>query len=343
MPQARASATVTAAGIDLETDGFRAYRVRLPDGRGSGLDLPVVVIRNGSGPAVLVAGGTHGDEFEGQIAVSDLIRNADQGAVSGLLIALPLHNFAACIAGTRNGPADDADLNRLFQPDTRGGGPSVAIARFVAETLLPPVDWVVDLHSGGRDHEFVLSGNLQARPGSREYEDMLPVLLAFDAPYGLIFDEVGGSGMPHTGTLEGLARQLGKRAISSEIGGGGRATPMSLAVAERGLRNVLAHIGVRNDPEAALPEDSRSELVALTRPEHYVPAPVAGRLAPRRWLGEDVRAGEILGYVQPLEDPLAAPVPVVAQSDGVVAAVASLGVQAEGASLFFIAERLARD
>jgi predicted deacylase len=167
--------------------------------------------------------------------------------------------------------------------------------------------------------------------------------LAFDAPYGLIFDEVGDAGMPHSGTLEGLARQLGKRAISSEIGGGGRATPMSLAVAERGLRNVLAHIGVRDDPEATGPEASRSELIALTRPEHYVLAPVAGRFAPERWLGEDVRSGEILGHIHPPADPLAGPVPVVARSDGVVAAVASQGVQAEDASLFFIAERLTRD
>jgi predicted deacylase len=343
MPQARASATVTAAGIDLETDGFRAYRVRLPDGRGSHLDLPVIVIRNGSGPSVLLAGGTHGDEFEGQIAVSDLIRNTDQGAVSGLLVALPLHNFEACIAGTRTDRTDGADLNRLFGTDARGKGPSAAVAGFVAETLLPPVDWVVDLHSGGRSHEFVLSSNLQTRPGSREYFDMLPVLLAFDAPYGLIFDEVGGADMPHAGTLEGLARQLGKRAISSEIGGGGRATPMSLAVAERGLRNVLAYIGVRDDERATRPEDSRSALIALTRAEHYVLAPAAGRLAPQRWLGDDVRAGEILGHIHPLEDPLAAPVPIAARSDGVVAAVVSQGVQAEDASLFFIAERLARD
>ena len=40
--------------------------------------------------------------------------------------------------------------------------------------LLPPVDWVVDLHSGGAAHEFVLSSNLQATVGSAEYAEMLP-------------------------------------------------------------------------------------------------------------------------------------------------------------------------
>ena len=299
-----------------------------------------MVIRNGVGPSVLVAGGTHGDEFEGQIAVADLARNTETSNVSGLLIALPLHNFPACLAGTRTGPDDGADLNRLFSADIPQVGPSAVIARFVASTLLPPVDWVVDLHSGGAAHEFVLSSNLQASVGSAEYDDMLPALMAFDAPYAIVFDEVGDTGMPHTGTLEGLARRMGKRAISSELGGGGRATPASLSVAAQGLRNVLAHIGVRPDREATRPEQSRSQLLALSRKEHYVPAPATGRLAPARWLGDEVRAGEVLGHIHPLEEPLSSPVPIPALCDGMVAAVASIGVQEQGGSVFFVAERL---
>jgi predicted deacylase len=81
----------------------------------------------------------------------------------------------------------------------------------------------------------------------------------------------------------------------------------------------------------------------LTRPEHYVAAPVAGRLAPIRWLGDEVRAGDLLGWMHPTEDPFAGPVSVTALSDGVVAAVASRGLQSAGSSIFFVAEHLARD
>src|SRR5437867_403146 len=137
MPPTMPAIATGAAGIDFSSDGLRRYRVRLSDGGASPIELPLAVIRNGSGPSVLVA--------------------------------------------------------------------------------------------GGRGHEFAPSGNLQATPGSPEYAAMLPALLAFDAPYAIVFDEVGGPGMPHTGTLEGLARTLGKRAISSELGGGGRATPDTLA------------------------------------------------------------------------------------------------------------------
>jgi N2-acetyl-L-2,4-diaminobutanoate deacetylase len=328
----------TPSQIDLATDGLRGYRVALPSGRAG--PLPVLVMRNGPGPAVLLTGGTHGDEFEGQIVVGDIVRGTDLADVSGLIIALPLHNYPACLSGTRCGPSDDADLNRLFNVATAQSGETATIAEFVSATLLPPVDWVIDLHSGGRAHEFVLSANLQARPGSPEYADMLPALLAFDAPYGLLFDEVGGANMPHAGTLEGLARQLGKRAISSELGGGGRATPLSLAAARQGLRNLLAHIGARHDANATPPQQSRSRLIALSRAEQYVGAPSAGRFAPQRWLEDEVRAGEVLGHIHPLDDPMAEPEAIVARSDGLIAAVASAGVQRAGAALFFVAERL---
>jgi predicted deacylase len=132
-------------------------------------------------------------------------------------------------------------------------------------------------------------------------------------------------------------------ALSSELGGGGRATPQSLAVAERGLSNLLAHIGVRDGSAPRPSAAPRSQLVALSRPEHHVPAPATGRLAPRVWLGDRVRRGDVLGRIHPLEDPLAAPVPVRALSDGVVVAAASRGLQREGAALFYVAEPIARD
>src|SRR4029078_2927907 len=112
---------------------------------------------------------------------------------------------------------------------------------------------------------------LQARLGTAEFEAMRDPLLAFDAPYAIVFDEVSASGeMPHTGTLEGYARSLGKKAISSELGGAGRVTPSSLSVAEHGFSSLLSHIGVAPWAKATRPTESRSQLLFLGRHEHYV-------------------------------------------------------------------------
>ena len=121
------STIVTPDQLDLESKGRRAYRVALPYGRGPDgqpLLLPLVVIRNGVGPSVLVAGGTHGDEFEGQVAVADLARNTETSNV-----CRPAHRAApAQLPGmprrhAARGPDDGADLNRLFSADIPQGRP----------------------------------------------------------------------------------------------------------------------------------------------------------------------------------------------------------------------------
>jgi predicted deacylase len=322
--------------VDLTTRGKHCLELRL--GREADLKLPVVTVRNGRGPAVLVAGGTHGDEFEGQITVSNFCRDIDPDTVQGTLILLPLHNVLACRAGTRVTPEDGSDLNRLYGR-TDGEGPAHAIARFVETALLPEVDWVIDLHSGGNAHEFVLSSNLQARMGSAEFATMLDPLLAFDAPYAIVFDEVSATGdMPHTGTLEGYARSLGKKAISSELGGAGRVTEASLRVAHNGLRSLLSHIGSVPWAKATRPDQSRSQLLFLGRPEHYVLGPLAGRFVPTVLLGDRVRKGERLGTIAPLDDPLAQPEPIISASDGIVVSVASRGLQQRGVGVIYLAD-----
>jgi predicted deacylase len=323
--------------IDVSASGKHCLRVRLPYSGGE-ITLPLVIVRNGRGPCILIAGGTHGDEFEGQITVADFCRDIDPQNVSGTLILLPLHNVLACRAGTRVTPDDGSDLNRLYGRHG-GDGPAHAIARFVETVLLPEVDWVIDLHSGGSAHEFVLSSNLQARIHSAEFENLLDPLLAFDAPYAIVFDEVSASGdMPHTGTLEGYARSLGKKAISSELGGAGRVTPASLSVADHGLRSLLSHIGAVPWPGATPPGQSRSRLLFLGRPEHYVRSSSAGRFVPAVALGDEIRKGDRLGGIAPLADPLAEPEPIISSSDGIVVAIASRGLQQADAGVIYLAD-----
>jgi N2-acetyl-L-2,4-diaminobutanoate deacetylase len=47
------------------------------------IPIPIAVISNGRGPTVILEGGNHGDEYEGPIALGELIRGLDPGAVSG--------------------------------------------------------------------------------------------------------------------------------------------------------------------------------------------------------------------------------------------------------------------
>jgi len=338
--------TTSPETVDLKVNGLHRLSIVLAFehyGRPETIRFPLVLAHRGPGPVVLIFGGTHGDEFEGQIAVSNLCREIVLGKVRGTIGLVPFHNVAACQAGTRLTPRDNSDLNRLYGVPG-GEGPAHTIARFVEKVLLPQADWVIDLHSGGAAHEFVPSSNLQARTNSAELASMLDPLLAFDAPYAIVFDEVPSTGqMPHAGTLEGLARALGKKAISSELGGAGRITPTSRTVAEHGLRNLLAYIGVMASADAKRPEQSRSQLLLLNRPEHYVACKTPGRFVPAVWLGDEVNDGDLLGVINPLLDPASAPEPIFSSCAGIVAAVASRGLQQANNLVFYIAEKMDRE
>ena len=67
-----------SATIDLNRNGKHVGFVRLPHSVHRSaygwLPIPIVSIRNGDGPKVLLNAGNHGDEWEGQVALGKLIR-----------------------------------------------------------------------------------------------------------------------------------------------------------------------------------------------------------------------------------------------------------------------------
>ena len=92
--------------------------------------------------------GVHGDEYECHLVVSELFRTTRPEDVSGQLILMPMANFPAAEAGLRTSPIDDGNLNRLF-PGDPDGTPTLAIADYIENTIMPGCDFVKDLQSGG--------------------------------------------------------------------------------------------------------------------------------------------------------------------------------------------------
>ena len=64
--------------VDYEKAGKQYGHLRIPRAHThSGLGvigIPIVVIKNGKGPTFLLTAGTHGDEFDGQVALLNLAR-----------------------------------------------------------------------------------------------------------------------------------------------------------------------------------------------------------------------------------------------------------------------------
>ena len=78
------------------------------------LAVPIACLKNGEVPTVVLCGGNHGDEYEGQVALRRLLTETAADDVTGTLILLPCLSPPAARAVRRMWP----DGNN-FTPSSR--------------------------------------------------------------------------------------------------------------------------------------------------------------------------------------------------------------------------------
>jgi N-alpha-acetyl-L-2,4-diaminobutyrate deacetylase len=300
MEQHPAEASPVRTEVDLWAQGKATGHLRVPysrDDSGWGtIGIPVVVVANGEGPTLLLTAGNHGDEYEGQIALLRLAQWLDPAAVSGRVIILPAMHYPAALAGTRKSPLDGRDFNRCFPGNPRGSFAEV-LAHYIDTHLLPLCDAQMDLHSGGTGMDIIPSACGHVIDDEGYMARSLAMADAFGAPITLLLEEVNAGP-----TLLAAAERRGVVALSSELGGAGRLNPHGLAVTERGVRNVMKHLGMLD----GVPEGDRSRRMVVPDMAHYVFAPHDGIWEAADRLGSEVRKGERAGLLHRIEEPLAA-------------------------------------
>jgi predicted deacylase len=258
------------------------------------IQMPIACIAGGSGPTVLLTAGNHGDEYEGQIGLLKLIAALDPAQVAGRIIVVPALNYAAALAGSRTSPLDEVNLNRAF-PGLRDGTPTQMMAHYVETELLPLADIGLDLHAGGSSLEYVPSSLSRWPDDAEQREQLLGYHRIFGAEIGLVAE-----GAIDDRTLSAAGLRHGGAHIACEIGGGGTLTPRTLAIAERGIRNLLIHVGVL---AGELEKVAPPRMMVIGGADYYVYAPARGLLEPAFSLGEAVKKGQTAGFIHFLDEP----------------------------------------
>jgi predicted deacylase len=294
------------------------------------IPIPIVVIRNGSGPTAFFMSGNHGDEYEGQVALCNLAKWLTPEKIRGRVILLPAANFPAAMAGRRVSPIDDANLNRVF-PGDPDGTVTQQIAWYIEHELIPRADILCDLHSGGSSLMYVPSALIKQSSDPARREAQLAALRAFGAPDAYM-TEAGPGG---DATAAGGAERKGVLALGTELGGSGTVTAAALRIAERGVRNLLVHVGILPSSERIEPEKP-TRLFNVGGQDYYTYAPEHGVFEPIVELGDTVRAGQTGGRLHFPETPWAQPVEVTFQRDGVVLCKRIPGRTARGDCLFHL-------
>lgn len=240
------SSRITAS-IPLDAPGKHQGFLTVPHSRNESawgsIQIPITSVARGEGPTLLFTAGSHGDEYEGQIALLKAARWLQPEMLQGRVILLPSLNHPAVLTASRLSPIDGLNMNRAF-PGRRKGTPTEMIAHFVYHQLLPMADVVVDLHSGGKTLDFLPSVIMHELADRALHERTLSALEAFGAPFAAILTELDSEGM-----LDTAVENLGKIFISTELGGAGMATATTVRIAEQGVRNLLCHFGLLADAE----------------------------------------------------------------------------------------------
>lgn len=303
-----ASMTIPVAG-----SGKRFGHIVLPwsrneSGWGS-LRIPIAVVSGGKGPTVLLTGGNHGDEFEGPLALNDLVRTLDPATVQGTIIILPTLNYPALKAGTRLSPIDGGNMNRSFR-GRRDGTITEQIAHFVEEELVARADAVLDMHAGGKTmlfHPLAVSHKLADEAQTTRAKD---ALLAFGAPVGLVIEELDNEGM-----LDTAVERRGKLFISTELGGGGSTDPRTMRLARQGLQNFLVHVGAIKGELIKPTERTR---LMTNDADGYVACSHPGLIEFTCDLGSPVHRGECIARIYDYDHFDVAAKEIVAPVDGVL-------------------------
>ena len=295
--------------LDLESEGkrFGVLNVPMSTTRSAygNLQVPLAVIAKGSGPTVLLMAGNHGDEYEGQVSLSRVVRELQPDDLNGRVIVMPAANLPAVLDAARVSPVDGGNLNSSF-PGRVDGGPTAQIAHFVESELLPKCVAWLDLHSGGSSLEYLPMAAIHQSEDAALDKRALEALAAFGAPTSVVFR------FQHEYAASSAAQRRDVVYIYGEFGGGGTVNPVGVRITYEGVLRALAHFKILRDlgrfkvgpaqRSNRLFDTSVGDTYVATR-RNYAFAPVRGVFECFVPLGEWVEAGQPMGCVHHVEEP----------------------------------------
>jgi len=313
LPQIPNEAPRVKADVDLDKAGKQYGHIRVPrplphDVLGI-CGIPIIVIKNGSGPTVLLSAGTHGDEYGGQVGLLNLARTLEPEQVQGRIIIVPSLDLPAVELGNRLCPLDGRDLNRVF-PGNRNGSFTEMLADYVTRGLLAITDYNMDIHAGGNYHTTGPNTCQHFVDDPKQMKANIDMGLAWGAPYHAVLREPD-----HTNSYMTIADRMGVPALSAEFGGMGMVEDDKLGFIERGLRNMLKlHHVIEGKIEAPA---TPTRLMGITNPfTATVSAPHDGIYHAFHKGGDWVEEGQEAGRLYDFRDPSRAPTSIRYRQSG---------------------------
>lgn len=323
VPARNAHCSTAFTDLDLDEQGRQAGFLHIPqsphDDAWGTVRIPMAVLANGEGPTILLEAGNHGDEYEGQIVLGELIRELPLAHLRGRLIVIPSINAPAAQAGLRTSPLDGLNLNRTF-PGDHAGSITQQISAYVSDQLFSRADAFLSLHSGGSSLSMMPTALAQPTDDPVQTQRNIDAVRAFGAPFNVLMGNLGD-----TRTSAACAVAAGLTCVSTEMAGEGTVTASALDLCRAGTLRVLAHWGVLNEvyvnrqlQQANAPTPAIQPMFTVAGASAYVIASDTGVYEALHEHGEEVREGQVAGRIHQIFDPSRPPVELRYAASGVV-------------------------
>ncbi|RWH95497.1 succinylglutamate desuccinylase/aspartoacylase family protein [Mesorhizobium sp.] len=304
--------------FDLDELGISKGHLVIPKGADcEALSLPVFSLNKGKGPRLLITGGCHGNELEGPIVARRLVDWLPEAQTCGRVIIVPVLNPPAVQAWSRNTPVDGLNLNRSF-PGRADGSVTERIADAVSRLLLPTTDTVFDLHSFGPMWDFPPASTTHPIADADLMAKTVRMAEAFKFPMTLVWEYHDTPGM-----FDILVQNQGKVFICAELGGGTIGSE-ALSIYEAGVRNALIALGlVEGEAEYPIFRQKKSSQTLETLSSDELKSPARGIFEPRCSMLDNVRQGDLIGTLHPMDSLSADSIDIRAPRTSTVCAIRS--------------------
>ena len=254
-----------------------------------GARIPVSLVRGSAdGPVLALVAGTHGYEYPGISALQRLRQSIDPRRLHGTLILVHVANPPSFYGRTiYTSPADGKNLNRVF-PGRPDGTLSERIAHVITSEVIAKADFLVDLHAGDGNEALRPYVYMPVTGDARLDAATRGMALAFGIDH-VVIDTGRVAATEATKFVDQTALARGVPAITTETGQLGQNDERSIAMAERGIQNVMRHLGML--------EGTAEPNTGVVWLEDYqvITSPVTGVFRPAVRDGYAVAEGGLLG------------------------------------------------
>ncbi len=244
---------------------------------GAPVRVPFIVARGKlPGPVLGITAALHGNELNGIKIIQNLLEDLDLETLRGTLVCAPVVNVPGFDRGQRYF-SDGLDLNNYF-PGKFNGQPAEQYARSFVSTFLPPIDYLVDIHTASQGRLNTLYVRVD-----REAEKANKMAKLFNPE--IILQSKGGDG-----TLRNAAKKKGIPSITVEAGNPNVLQGKMVFDGENGVKNIM------RDLEMIEGDIKLTRKPVICKSSSWIRTTGGGLLEIKFGLGDKINKKQLLAY-----------------------------------------------